>query len=289
MAKRIPSPRNIRASWSGPLRFGLVTFPVDAITVLVREEKPFALHQLHEPCHSRIRYEKHCPIHGKVSNDEIISGYEYSKGKYVEITPEELDSLQTDAERALTIDHFIDPDDIDPIFYDGRIYYLVPKGTESQEPYAVFQEAMKSERKCGIGQVVFSGKEQLVLLRAIENLLCMMMLNYDAEIRKPAEVEAVLPHVTSKKVQLAKTLIESWGAEKFEYSDYEDRFHEKEAALIAAKVEGKKVVIPETEKEPAVINLMDALRKSVVGKGAVRRKVPAKPAKKSRPTRRKRA
>ena len=124
-----------RSSWRGMLRFGLVVFPVEAFNAHVRGQGPIAFHQLHAPCHSRIHYQKVCPIHGEVPNDEIISGYEYSKGKYVEIEPEELDKLRSEKERSLTIDSFISQHELDPIYFDGRMYFLAPAGGESKEPY----------------------------------------------------------------------------------------------------------------------------------------------------------
>lgn len=279
--KKASTPKRIRASWSGALRFGLVSFPVEALNAHAPGEGTLALHQLHAECHSRIRYEKHCPIHGKVSNDEIISAYEYGKDKYIEITEDELDKLYTDQERALTIDHFIDPDEIDPIYCDGRMYYLIPKGQEAQEPYAVFLGAMERQGKYGLGQVVFSGKEQLALLRPREGVLAMMMLNYEAEIRKPADIHMARPRLTGKKVELATTLIKAWGEGKFEFAEYRDRFHDKLQALIEAKIEGKKVVVPEAEEEPEVINLMDALKKSVAAAGTSKRNTTKKPARKT--------
>src|SRR6185503_14317799 len=126
-----------RASWKGNLTFGLVSFPVQAFNARNAEQSDVHFHQLHAECHRRIRYAKMCPVHGEVTNDEIISGYEYAKGKYVEIEPEELDVLRTQTERSLTIDAFVEPDAIDPIYFDGRMYYLAPDGPVAEEPYAV--------------------------------------------------------------------------------------------------------------------------------------------------------
>src|ERR1700722_5161320 len=123
--KRIPKHR---PSWRGMLRFGLVVFPVEAFNAHARGQGPIAFHQLHATCHSRIHYKKVCPIHGDVSNDEIVSGYEYCPGEYVEFEPEELDDLRSEKERALTIDAFIPPRDLDPIYFDGRMYFLAPAG-----------------------------------------------------------------------------------------------------------------------------------------------------------------
>src|SRR3954468_3995105 len=124
MAKGKKKSDSVRASWSGMLRFGLVSFPVQAFNAHAHDAGNVVFHQLHASCHSRIRYEKGCPIHGAVSNDEIVSGYEYRRGQYVEVDPEELGDLRTEAEKALTIDTFIAPDEVDPIYLDGRMYYL---------------------------------------------------------------------------------------------------------------------------------------------------------------------
>src|SRR5688572_17016436 len=163
MAKRKPTRKKgrpkQRASWKGQLAFGLVSFPVQAFNALNRTESDIHFHQLHAACHRRIKYEKVCPVHGEISNDEIVSGYEYKKGKYVEIDPEELDALRTEAERALTIDAFVSEDAIDLLYFDGRMYYLVPASESAEESYQVIAQAMEREGRYGIGPIVLSGKE----------------------------------------------------------------------------------------------------------------------------------
>jgi DNA end-binding protein Ku len=254
-----------RASWKGNLSFGLVSFPVQAFNARNPEQSDIHFHQLHAACHRRIRYEKVCPIHGEVSKDEIISGYEYAKGKYVEIEPEELDALRTETERSLTIDAFVDPEAIDPIYFDGRMYYLAPAGAAAEEPYAVVTEALEREARYGVGQVVFSGKDQLALVRPVEGVLHMAMLNCDEEIRRPREVVAAARQrgAGGRKVQLAQTLIRSWFTRDFDFAAYDDRYREKLQDLIDAKIHGREVVVPEEEETPEVINLMDALKKSI--------------------------
>jgi DNA end-binding protein Ku len=263
--KKLKRPAKHRASWKGNLSFGLVSFPVQAFNALNPEQSDIHFHQLHAPCHKRIHYEKVCPIHGRVSNDEIVSGYEYAKGKYVEVEPEELDALRTETERSLTIDAFVEPDTIDPIYFDGRMYYLAPDGPVAEEPYAVVTEAMEREERYGVGQVVFSGKDQLALVRPDNGVLHMAMLNYEAEIRKPRGVVAAAKreHIGGRKVQLAQTLIRSWFQSDFDFGAYEDRYREKLKELIEAKIEGREIVAPEEEEKPEVINLMDALKKSI--------------------------
>src|SRR5947209_15119899 len=126
-----------RASWKGLLTFGLVSFPVEAVNALNREKSDIHFHQIHAPCHSRVHHKNVCPIHGEVPNDEIVSGYEFKKGQYVEVEPSELEALRTESERALKIDAFVEPDAVDPLYFDGRMYYLVPAESAAQEPYAV--------------------------------------------------------------------------------------------------------------------------------------------------------
>jgi len=263
-----------RASWKGHLTFGLVSFPVQAINAFEPRKSDIHFHQLHAECHRRIHYEKVCPVHGQVSSDEIVSGYEYAKGKYIEIDPEELDALRTKKERSLTIDSFVDPDEIDPIYFDGRMYYLVPDGAAGEEPYHVVLEAMQKENCWGVGQVVFSGKDQLVAVRPMDDMLHMAMLNYDEEIRRPADVMAAgkRPRPTGRKVQLAQTLIKNWSNDHFDFAAYDDRYRDKVQELISAKVHGHEIVAPEEEAEPEVVNLMDALKKSLAHERPAKRR-----------------
>lgn len=235
------------------------------MNALITEKSDIHFHQLHAKCHSRIRHQKVCPVHGEVTNDEIISGYEYKKGKYVEIEPEELDALRSERERSLTIDAFLEPDTIDPLYFDGRMYYLRPDGAGAEESYAVVAEAMEREEKVGIGRVVFSGKDQIVLVRPLDGVLHMAMLNYEAEIRPPEQMKVALhkPKGILRKVQLAQILIRSWTERDFDFSQYEDTYRERVQELVKAKIEGREIVAPQENEEPEVVNLMEALKQSV--------------------------
>lgn len=263
--KRTRSTSTHRASWRGQLTFGLVSFPVEAVNAVDRAKSDIHFHQLHAKCHSRIRYKKECPIHGEVPNDEIVSGYEYKKGKYVELDKDELEEMRTEEERALRIDAFVTPNTVDPLYFDGRTYYLVPQGTVAVTPYVVFLEAMEKEGRYGIGQMVFSGKDQIVLVRPFGGVLHVAMLNYAAEIRQPKTVAAEIkkPAGIAKQVQLAKKLIEEWSQKDFDFRQYKDTYREHVKELIEAKVKGKEVVAPEEEQHPGVLNLIDALKQSV--------------------------
>jgi len=278
--KKKKQPKRHRASWKGTLVFGLVSFPVEAFNALNRDESDIHFHQLHADCHRRIQYQKVCPLHGEVSNDEIVSGYEYKTGKYIEVEPEELETIKTKADRAFTIDAFVDPATIDPLYLDGRMYYLLPAAPAAAEPYVVMAQAMTKENQFGVGKIVIFGKEQLALVRSIEGLLHMAMLNFDEEIRAPQEMKARLPKANgaARQVTLARTLIRNWATEKFDFRRYDDEYRKRVARLIKAKVAGHEVVAPPKEEaEPDVINLMEALQRSVAAESKER-----KPAKKRR-------
>ena len=256
-----------RSSWKGQLRFGLVSFGVEAVNIRAPDRGPLHFHQLHAGCHSRIRYQKVCPIHGEVSQDEIVSGYEYRPGQFVEIDRDELDDLRTADERALVIDTFIRPDRLDPIFFDGRMYYLVPAGRDTREPYELLYEVMKRHERWAIGQVVFSGKDQLATVRPVDGLLSMAMLSYPEEVRTAEETRPAggKHEVSPKMLKLAEDLVKQWSARKFDLNSYHDRYAEHVKELVEAKVAGREVVTPEEEEEPPVINLTDALKRSIAG------------------------
>jgi DNA end-binding protein Ku len=256
---------SIRASWKGNLSFGLVNFPVQAINALNREHSDIHFHQLHATCHRRVQYKKVCPVHGELSQDEIVSGYEVKKGKFVEVTEEELDELQTESQRTLTIDAFVESDAIDPIYFDGRMYYLTPDGEAAASAYAVVLAAMKREDKYGVGQLVLSGKEQLALVRSLDDALQMVMLNYDEEIRPVKDIVTTsLPRADARQLKLAQTLIRNWTTDAFDFERYDDEYRERVETLIKSKSRGKDIVKAEDEDdEPKIVNLMEALKQSL--------------------------
>lgn len=265
-----------RSSWRGPLNFGLVTIPVEAFNAINRDESDIHFHQLHAKCHSRIKYQKVCPIHGPVPANEIVSGFEARKGKYAEFDPDELNALRTERERGLTVDSFVPPEAVDPLYFDGRMYYLLPAASASQEAFDVVVKAMESEGRCGVGRIVMSGKDQIVLLRPLEGLLHMAMLNYAAEIKPPKSLSTRSSTATasSKHLKIAKSLVQQWTEDDFDFTKYEDHYRQQVQKLIKAKIKGKEIEAPKEEEEaPQVLNLMDALQKSLA-----QAKKPARPA-----------
>jgi DNA end-binding protein Ku len=275
-----------RPSWQGYLRLSLVTVPVQAINAVTGGEGKVHLRQLHAVCKTPIRYQKICPIHGEVSNDEIVMGYEQEKGQFVLLEKEELKELKEKAEKTITIDTFVHPDVIDPIEFEGRSYYLVPDGAIGQKPYAVLLRALEANHVYGIGRGILWGREHLVLVRATENLIGMEMLHYQSDLRDQESIAAELnlPAVTKEELRLASKLIEASTAKKFDIAKYEDSYGEKLEELISTKRGEQQVAVPEEVDDAApVINLMDALRRSVSQKreapsGSARKPRSAKPA-----------
>lgn len=253
-----------RPSWSGYLKLSLISVPVKAYTA-TGSGVAIPLHQLHEECHSRIKYVKTCPIHGEVTKDEIVSGYEFAKGEYVVIDTDELDKLRSERDKSISVETFVSEGTIDPIYHSGRTYYLVPDGPVGQKPYALLLKTMQESHVQAVAQVVISQREQLVLLRPIEQLLGMTVLEYAARIKKPDGLEDEISKAagTASELNLMKTLIEALTREDFDIASYTDKYVERLSQLIEAKVEGKELVSPPQSEEPHVINLMDALKASV--------------------------
>ena len=276
-----------RSSWKGFLKLSLVSVPVKAYTATASESGGVKLNQLHAGCNSRIKYQKSCPIHGEVSGDQIVSGYEYSKDQYVVVDTAELEKLRTEDSKALTLQEFIPSDALDPMYYTGTTYYLVPDGPVGQRPYAVLHQGMVEQDRHAIAQVVWHGKEQVMLVRPVNGLLAMTALSYDQQVTKPSAFDEDVPkvEVAPEEVKLVKALIGAATRKKFDFSIYKDVYTEKLTQLIEAKVAGKEIVAAPPQEHAHIINLMDALKQSVdkLQQG----QEPEKPPKKMAPSKKK--
>jgi DNA end-binding protein Ku len=254
-----------RSVWKGFLQFSLVSVPVKAYTAANSAGGRVQLNQLHAECHSRIKYTKSCPVHGEVPADQIVSGYEFAKGQYVVIDPDELDKLTPPAEKAVTLQNFIRRADVPDRYLCGRTLYLVPDGLVGQKPYNLLHRVMTEGGRVAFARVVMNGKEKLMLIQPVERLLAMSELAYDQELKKPSDFadEVTTVEVTPDEVKLAKTLTEAMAEDEFDISVFKDKYADNLAALIEAKINGKQVVAPPAEEPPQVINLMEALQRSV--------------------------
>lgn len=253
-----------RTSWKGYLRLSLISVPVKSFTANNASEE-IHLNQLHKDCNSRVKYQKVCPEHGELSNEQIVKGYEYAKDQYVVIDPEEIDKLRTKADRSVNIDGFIKEDSIDPIYFSGKTNYLLPDGIAGERPYALLHQGMVQNKVAAIAQVVMSGREQLVLVRPMGKLLVMTGVSYENEVKPAEEFEGEVQDIELRNDEkaLTNTLIGATRIEEFDLGKYQDQYVTRLRKVIQLKVDGKEVVQAPDHEEPRILNLMDALKQSV--------------------------
>ena len=253
-----------RASWKGYLRLSLVSIPLKAYTA-ERTGSEVRLNQLHRDCHSPIRYRKTCPLHGEVEMSSIVSGYEYSKGQYVVVEPQEIDRLRPESEKAINVDGFVPAGAVDPLHYTGKDYFLAPDGPVGVKPYRLLHRAMADDSLHAVALAVLFGREQVVVVRPYEHLLVMSPVKYAAQIKDTAEFDGDLREgeIPERELALTKQLIAATRIEDFDIAAYKDVYTERLTQLIEAKVAGREVVAAPQAEEPQVIDLMEALKQSV--------------------------
>ena len=272
-----------RAYWQGQIRLALVSIPVEVYSA-TKSGAQISFNQIHEPSGKRIRYEKVVEGIGPVDADEIVKGYEVSKGNYVLLEQEEIDAVKIESRKTLELVQFVDAGEID-VFYFEKPYYVVPADDLAEEAFVVLREALKETRKVAIGQLSMRGREYLVSLKPCGKGIVLETLRYEDEVRRAQSYFKDIPATKPDKdmLDLAKTLIEQKTA-VFDPGAFEDRYIEALEKLIAkkAKSKGKKKILEDVE-EPAsrgsnVIDLMAALKKSVKDKPAETKSAAKKPA-----------
>jgi DNA end-binding protein Ku len=268
-----------RPYWSGQIQISLVSFGVQLFPA-TEAKSEIRFHQLSRKTGERVKHQKVSGDEGPVDNSDIVKGYEYSKGEYVTIEPEEIENLRIPSRHALQVTQFVGERELDPEYFE-KPYFVVPENEAQAEAFAVVRKALQLTKKVGLGKIAFGGREHLVAIAAPADVTGMMAytLRYAEELRNPAEyfseIKAVA--VDEDQLSLAKELIERKSA-KFAPEKFKDEY---EAAL-RAMVEAKVNHAPIPRDEPAarsgkVVNLMDALRKSVQrDEGAAARKKPAR-------------
>jgi DNA end-binding protein Ku len=256
-----------RPIWSGSISFGLVNVPVKLFSATSPKEVRF--HMLHDKDGGRIQQKRVCSIDGdEVSWEHIVKGFEVSKGRHVTVTREELEAFAPKATRSIDIEDFVDLRQIDPIYYDHS-YFLVPDRGAAR-PYALLREAMESAGKVGIGRFVLRTKEYLAAVRPMGKALALSTMLHADEVVDQSELEG-LPGADArprvKELHMARQLVESL-ATGFDPKKYKDTYREELLELLTRKAEGEEIVAEPTEEEPRgkVVNLMDALAKSLAAK-----------------------
>src|SRR5438270_9566223 len=274
-----------RPIWSGSISFGLVSVPVKLFSATSPKEVRF--HLLHDEDGARIQQKRVCSADGQeVPWEHIVKGFEISKGRYVIVTREELEAFNPKVTKAIEIEDFVDLGQIDPIYYEST-YYLVPDRGASK-PYALLVEAMKKTGKVGVARFTLRTKQYLCAVRPLGKALAVSTMLYADEVVPQDDLEG-LPDSKpgERELKMAEQLIGSLEA-KFDIEKYKDDYREQVLALLERKAEGEEIVAPEPEKTPRgkVVNLMDALQKSLA---AARRGEPERGEIRHRPEPHKRA
>jgi DNA end-binding protein Ku len=268
-----------RAYWKGYLRLSLVTIGIELYAAVARAQK-LNFHQIHKPSRQRIRYQKVVPGIGPVDAADIVNGFEIEKNEYVLIEPDELDEIKLESKRTIDLVQFVDLCEIDPRFFD-RPYYVTPQRDDvAEEGFSVVREALRKSKKTGLGQLAMRGRDYIVALRPCGSGLLLETLRFADEIRDSDTIFDSIPDVDidGEMLTLAGELIaRKSGA--FDSSDFRSHYADALRELVAEKRKSGRITSASEAQEHAgatVIDLMEALKKSVAGGRTQKQRRPAK-------------
>jgi DNA end-binding protein Ku len=256
-----------RAYWTGFLKLALVMIPVRLYPAVTEHER-IQFHQIHKPSGERVHYQPVVPTIGPVEPEAIVKGYEYEKGRYVTIDPDDLQRLRLATTDTIEIVHCADADALDPLFVE-RPYYLLPDGSLAEERYRLLREALARTHKIAIGQVVIGGHERVVAVGARGAGLVVYALRFADEVRRPDEFFAGIDTAPAEREQLSlmEQLIGRY-TRPFEPERFVDRYQAALKELVAAKLRGGVPPRPPERRPPRPIALSDALRQSLAAEPA---------------------
>jgi DNA end-binding protein Ku len=263
-----------RAYWKGYLKLSLVSCPI-ALFPATSEREKIRFHQLHKQTGNRINYKKVDAETGReVEADDIVKGFEVSKGEYIELEPEELDAIALESKRTIEIDEFVPKADIDELYLNSP-YYIIPDGKAGQQAFAVIREAIRNEDLVALGRVVFTSREHVIVLEARGKGLMGVTLRYPYEVRNE---KSYFDDIENEKIpkdmlDLASHIVETKRGE-FDPSKFEDRYEDALKELLRKKQKGERLEHPAEPRPSNVVDLMEALRQSVSAdrRGGSRRK-----------------
>jgi len=255
-----------RGVWSGQLRLALVSFPVELVSA-VKPGARLAFHQVDSKSQKRIHYEKVAAGIGRVAPENIMKGFEISKGNYVLVTDDDLEKVKIEATKVIDLVQFVDYCEVEPIYFD-KPYFVLAQGKIASEAYSVLRDAMRATGKMGLGQFVMRGREYVAALRPCGQGLLLETLRFSDEVRAAAPYFADVSDADSdpELLDLAKDLIKR-KAKKFDAGRFHDHYTEALRKLIEAKSKHQVRVEDIVDEAPAergnVIDLVEALRRSV--------------------------
>ncbi|MFC0273548.1 Ku protein [Metabacillus herbersteinensis] len=250
--------------WKGSISFGLVNIPIKLYSAT--EDKDVKLRSLHKKCNTPIQYEKKCPnCDEEVSNDDLVKGYEYVKGKYVVLTAEELKEIKEEHEdKTVEIIDFVKLDDIDPIYFN-RSYFLGP-GENGGKAYSLLREALTQSGKIGVAEMTIRSKQQLAIVRVYKNCIVMETVHYPDEVRNVQDVPSVpeQQEIGAKELDTAIMLIDQLTS-TFDPVKYKDDYRLALQDLIQSKIDQNEGKTPKEAGAPRqnVVDLMGALQASI--------------------------
>jgi DNA end-binding protein Ku len=247
--------------WTGSISFGLLSIPIRLFPA-ARAQR-IQLHQLHKECHTRLRQPLYCPKHERiVDRSEVVKGYEYEKGHYVLIEDQELKKIAPASSKTMEIQGFVKGSQIDPIFFDAS-YFAMPE-KDNPKPYVLLVKALEDSDRVGIAKVTMHQREYTVFIRPRSHGLTVHTMYFVNEIRKVEGYGNTAEDVKLRpqEIKLAEQLVESL-AEDFKPQQYHDAFQERLKALIEAKREGKTIAPEEQPRRAPVIDMMEALKRSL--------------------------
>jgi len=253
----------MRTIWNGSISFGLVNIPIGLAVATQRSD--IAFRTLHRECGTPIKQKRYCPFHERdVEADELVKGWEVTKGEFVMVEEEDLEAVALQRSSSIEILRFVKLDEVDPVYFD-RTYYLAPASTEPQRrPYVLLLEAMKQTGMAAIGKFVLWGKENLCLIRPHGDSLALETLFFAEDVRSRTEIEEAVQETEVKDAELtlAEQVIESISGE-FDPEEFVNEYRGDLRKMLEAKLAGQEIKRPEPVPETPVVDLMDALKRSV--------------------------
>ena len=253
----------MRTIWNGSISFGLVNIPIGL--ALATQRSDIAFRTLHAECGTPIKQKRWCPTHEReVEQEELVKGWEVSKGEYVIVEEADLESVALQRSQSIEILRFVELAGVDPVYFD-RTYYLAPATAAAQRrPYVLLLRALQDTGMAAIGKFVLWGKENLCLIRPHGDTLALETLFFAEDVRSRAEIEEAVGETDVKdaELDLARQVIQSLVGE-FSPDEFENEYRRDLRAMLEAKVAGREIATPEPAPETPVVDLMEALRRSV--------------------------
>jgi DNA end-binding protein Ku len=268
----------MRSIWTGTISFLLVSFSVKLYNAIETSEK-ISFNQLHSDCFGPIGYSKQCKKCGSVvSNEEIVKGYEYDKGQYVVVSPDEISSIAPKSNESIEVIGFIDPNEVPSTYFDAS-YFVAPNGPSAGKAYSLLRDAMNLTGLIAVAKVILRDREELITLTPNADGLILQKLHYRHEVRDQRQVPGLetLPAANENELELAQSLVEQM-VTTFDEIDTTDHFHTNLKQMLETKIAGGTIEVEKNDSNTApVVDIMSALRASLKARSEKSTTTPSPP------------